>query len=133
MRQPLSRVTALVALCAALSTVVVLSASRTGSGGRERDHVVRMTRGGLQRFDAADAISHDYESPEPMAAVAADGPSASGDWSSHAPPGGAAMLVAGPTFGPPADVALLSHRFSPSPVLARPPHPHPGRAPPPAL
>jgi hypothetical protein len=134
MRLPLSRITALVALCAALSTVVVLSAPRIGSGSRERDRVVRMTRGGFQRFDAADAISHDYENPEPMAAVAGEGPSASADeLSVHAPPGGAAMLTAGPVVGPSGDVALLPHDFSPSYVLAQRPQPHPGRAPPPTL
>jgi hypothetical protein len=130
MRLPLSRITALVALCAALSTVVVLSAPRMGSGSRERDRVVRMTRGGFQRFDAADAISHDYENPEPMASVAADGPSAVGQLGVHAPPGGAAMLTAGPVVGPSGDFALLPHHFRPSLALAQRPHPHPGRAPP---
>ncbi len=131
MRLPLSRITAVVALCAALSTVVVLSVPRIGSGGRERDRVVRMTRGGFQRFDAADAISHDYENPEPMTAVAADGPSASaGQLSDHAPPGGAAMLTAGPVVGPPGDFALLPHHLRPSLAFVQRPHPHPGRAPP---
>lgn len=133
MRLPLSRITALVALCAALSTVVVLSATRVGAGGRERDRVVRVTRGGLQRLDAADALSHDYEDPGPVTAAAADGPGAADQQSVHAPPGGAAMLPEGPVFGPPGDFALLPHHLRPSLVLARPPHPHQGRAPPPRL
>lgn len=131
MRLPLSRITALVALCAALSTVVVLSAPRIGAGGRERDRVVRMTRGGFQRLDAADTISHDYESPEPMTAVAADGPSSSRDQLSvHAPPGGAAVLTLRPVVGPPGGYALVPHRSIPPHVLAQRPHPHSGRAPP---
>lgn len=131
MRLPLSRITALVALCAALSTVVVLSVPRIGNGGRERDRVVRMTRGGFQRFDAADAISRDNENPEPMAAVAADDPSASaGQLSAHAPPGGDARLTAGPVVRPPSEFFLLPHHLRASLALVQRPHPHPGRAPP---
>lgn len=131
MRLPFPRITAFVALCAALSTVVVLSTPRNGSGGRDRDRVVRMTRGGLQRFDAGEALSHDYESPEPTAAVAAD---ASADQLSvHAPPGGAAMLTAGPAVGPPGAPALLSHQSLPAHIVARPALSHLGRAPPPTV
>ncbi|MGE0463274.1 MAG: hypothetical protein AB7Q16_18065 [Vicinamibacterales bacterium] len=130
MRLPLSRITALVALCAAMSTVVVLSAPRAGSGNRERDRIVRLTRGGLQRFDAADTLGHDFEDMESVAADAADAPLATDQLSVHAPPGAAAMLSAGPIVGPPGDFALLPHQASPSLVLARPPHPHRGRAPP---
>jgi len=130
MRLSLSRITALVALCAAMSTAVVLSVPRSGSGNRDRDRIVRLTRGGFQRFDAADAISHDVEGIEPIASSAADGPHATDQQSVHAPPGGAAMLSAGLIAGPPGEFALLPHHASSSLVLVCPTHPHPGRAPP---
>src|SRR5690606_41585829 len=117
------RITALVALCAAMSTVVVLSAPRAGSGNRERDRIVRLTRGGLQRFDAADTLGHDFEDMESVAADAADAPLATDQLSVHAPPGAAAMLSAGPTVGPPGDTAPSTTPASPSPCPRRPPPP----------
>jgi hypothetical protein len=52
--------TALVALCLASVTAVHVSAVRPGAP-RDRERVVRMTRGGGQRLDSIEAVLHSHE------------------------------------------------------------------------
>lgn len=131
MRLSRPRTSALVAIAVALTTVFVLAAPRELGPGPERDNVIRMTRGGPQRLDAADAISHEYDVTEPVVGLAADSPLAvAARLTVDAPPGGAVMPAEGLKQGPFSESVLLPHVPTHSPVLARPHQPDLGRAPP---
>jgi hypothetical protein len=65
------RASAFVTLLVVLATVLGLVAHRDRLTRGGRDGMFRITRGGLQRLDAADAISQD-ESPDPTVARASE-------------------------------------------------------------
>ena len=72
MRLPLFRVAAFVALVTALVTASGISTPRSGAASRDRDRVVRVTRGGPQRLDATDGTPHSHEESDAVITPATD-------------------------------------------------------------
>jgi hypothetical protein len=152
MRFSQSRTSALIALTVAFATVFALVGTRDRLTRRDRNGVIRMTRGGLQRLDsadAADAVSHD-NSPDPtvartperasdlvvpsagvpsasLAAVAAATPDST---DGHTWTGRAIVPATRSASGPPGVFVLLRHTSDQPPVLSRSQQPSLGRAPP---
>jgi hypothetical protein len=125
------RVTALVAISAAISMASMLASAPRFENGRDLDSVIRKTRSGPQR-DAGDAVDHHFEVADPVIVGIGDTFSTLDRHSRvHAPPG-AAMLPDGPAASPGPETlsSLLLVPPVSSTLLARPQTPSRGRAPP---
>lgn len=125
-----SRVVALLAISAALITAPTPSAARPG---RDRDHVARAPRAGLQRLDSHDGIGHGHDHDDVVTGVAAAPVADRNAATGGADPSQPAPIDTTPAATTPRrpDRTRLAVACPVSPLLSR--HlraPVPGRAPP---
>jgi hypothetical protein len=117
MRPSYTRATALLAIITALVTASGFAPARSGTAGRDRDRVLRVTRAGSQRLESPDGPIHCHEETDAV----------------HEPGGdvvgiaGHADVSAGSGSETPSPVADLTPIYRPQPPFLPAPAPEPDR------